>query len=105
MKKQKKCKNCALFVGCVVIGKCSFGAGSSCMVAADNKACKMIVPRQPREDTPPRSEPTPGEAPFCNDFPKCNNAEGCATCREFEIWLADREKNLSVQNEVRSSGK
>lgn len=46
MKKQKKCKNCALFVGCGVIGKCSFEAGSSCMVAADNKACKMFVPLQ-----------------------------------------------------------
>lgn len=22
---------------------------------------------------------------------KCNNAEGCDSCREFEIWLQDRE--------------
>ena len=97
---------------------CRFGAGHSCVVAAENTACKMFVPLQQEQ---PKSkeqavaptmgagggvdEPAPGSAPFCNEFVKCNNAEGCDTCREFTLWLAEREKRFAAQNRQKRSSK
>ena len=115
-KKKQKCKACALFEGSGNLGPCRFGAGHSCVVAAENTACKMFVPlQQPKSKEQTEApkmeagggvdEPAPGSAPFCNDFAKCNNAEGCDTCREFTLWLAEWEKRFAAQNSQKRSSK
>lgn len=102
-KKKRKFNACALFAGTDSLAPCRFGAGHSCIVAAENTACKMFVPlQQPKskeqavaptmETGAGVDEPAPGSAPFCNDFAKCNNAEGCDTCAEFEAWLQRQER-------------
>lgn len=115
-KKKRKCNACALFDGTGRLGPCRFGAGHSCVVAAENTACKMFVPlQQPKSKEQAVAltmeagggvdEPAPGSAPFCNEFAKCNNAEGCDTCREFTLWLADREKRFAAPNSQKRSSK
>lgn len=115
-KKKRKCNACALFAGTDSLAPCRFGAGHSCVVAAENTACKMFVPlQQPKSKEAAEApkmeagagvdEPAPGSAPFCNDFAKCNNAEGCDTCREFTLWLEDREKRFAAQNSQKRSSK
>ena len=90
-RKGKKCEQCELFKHIKDgAGFCKFGAGEQCLNFAGNSACKMYVPEQPK---PKKEVLEPGKAPFCGDFPKCNNAEGCDSCREFEIWAAEKEKS------------
>ena len=116
-KKKRKCNACALFAGTDSLAPCRFGAGTSCVVAAENTACKMFVPLQQQPKSKEQAvaptmeagggvdEPAPGSAPFCNEFTKCNNAEGCDTCREFTLWLAEREKRFAAQNSQKRSSK
>lgn len=31
----------------------------------------------------------------CGSFPKCNNGEGCDTCKYYEEWLREEEKEVT----------
>ncbi|MBR2392064.1 MAG: hypothetical protein IKA93_00610 [Elusimicrobiaceae bacterium] len=94
-RKGKKCEQCELFKHIKDgAGFCKFGAGEQCLNFAGNSACKMYVPEQPK---PKKEVLEPGKAPFCGDFPKCNNAEGCDSCREFEIWAAEKEQRKATE--------
>lgn len=90
-KQKRKCQDCEICVTADGLTRCLFGGGAGSVVFPDNTACKMFVPAQKRAEAK-REEPQPGTAPFCGEYAKCNNAEGCDACREFEIWLSDREK-------------
>ncbi len=89
MKKQRKtCKDCGICQPFGEMGKCHFGGGFGAVVALHNRACKMFVPAPAKKE---KEAVEPGKAPFCGDYAKCNNAEGCDSCREFELWAAEKE--------------
>lgn len=90
-KQKRKCKDCAVCEQTENLALCHFGGGEASVVFPENTACKMCVGtnKKPSKQAPAVLEA--GSAPFCGDYAKCNNAEGCDSCREFEIWLQDRE--------------
>lgn len=89
-KRKRTCKDCAVCEIKEGLTLCHFGGGEPSVVFADNTACKMCVGAQPKKADKPTQEP--GSAPFCGDYAKCNDGEGCDSCREFELWMADQEK-------------